>query len=81
MSKHIHSYKRVDIGVSKEYIVYRCILPHCSHYIVPTLVEGRESLCPRCGEVFIIGKSHLALANPHCDNCIVKRETREAKSA
>lgn len=78
MAKHIHQYKRADIGVSKEYIVYRCVLPDCGHYLVPNLVEGRECLCPRCGDTFIIEKSHLSLANPHCDNCIVKREEKSA---
>jgi predicted RNA-binding Zn-ribbon protein involved in translation (DUF1610 family) len=78
MAKHIHQYKRADLGVNKEYIVYRCTLPDCGHYLVPKLVEGKESLCPRCGEVFIIEKSHLSLANPHCDNCTVKKEVVNA---
>jgi len=72
MSKHLHQYKKVDIGKDIPYIVYRCM--SCPHYLLPYLLEGREAKCPRCGEAFTIKKDHLTLANPHCDNCTVRKE-------
>lgn len=74
---HIHQYKRLDIGKDKEYIVFKCALPNCAHYLAPYLVVGRESLCPRCEESFIIENKHLQLAQPHCDNCTIKKTNDE----
>ncbi len=75
MPKHIHSYRRKALGKDGHYIVYACTKPHCTHYVVPSLLDGKMAECPRCGEPFILGKSSLSLAVPHCDACTVKKDT------
>lgn len=69
MAKHIHQYRRTNIGVKNKYIVYACNLPLCTHYLRPELVEGKLSLCCRCDKPFVMTKEKLRLANPHCDDC------------
>lgn len=76
MPKHTHRYERVDIGVSKEYFVYRCTLPDCSHYLSESLVIGRKAICWRCGEEFVLTKN-LLFKKPHCEDCI-ERKTDDA---
>lgn len=47
-----HKYMRVKLG-KKEAL--KCQIPGCPHFIThPELALGRESLCWRCGNVFII---------------------------
>ncbi len=70
--KHLHKYKRTDIGKKGPYIVYKCM--DCSHYVAPELLEGREAACPRCDEPYKIEAQHLSLAIPHCNNCTQRRE-------
>lgn len=65
--KHIHKYQRAKLG--KNYVVYRCILPDCGHYIRRELAEGKLSICNRCGEVMTMGKLQINLAKPHCNEC------------
>lgn len=67
--KHIHQFERVDIGTKKSYIVYKCSLPNCATYQTPELTVGKLSLCPSCGEVFVLQRNHLQLAKPHCEDC------------
>lgn len=71
MRKHTHKYQRTDISKTphKEYIVYRCVLPDCNHYIVPELLIGKRSLCHRCDEEFVITSDLARLAKPHCKEC------------
>ena len=73
-NKHIHAYKRINIAKKegKEFLVYKCQQPDCSHYLTPELVVGKHSECPRCGDIFKIQIHHLDLVFPYCDHC--KRE-------
>lgn len=74
---HVHKYERADIGVNKPYIVYRCALPTCSHYLhSKELVKGKKSICWRCGEEFIIDAKSVELRRPHCQNCTKTRKVR-----
>ena|SRR5215204_6076621 len=70
VKKHaVHQYVRVMDG---ERPIYRCILPGCSHFIGEALILNKVSLCNRCGEEFIIGKSMIQprrIVKPHCDRC------------
>jgi uncharacterized paraquat-inducible protein A len=74
-SKHIHQYKRKKLGRDGSYVVFACVEPHCSHYAVPTLLEGKLAKCPRCGQPFTLDKSALSLAIPHCNDCVVKKDS------
>ena len=72
-----HKYHRVKMGKTREYIVYRCALPTCTHYILRELVVGRESLCHRCGKAFILTNKSIQRAKPTC-GCLSFRQERLA---
>ena len=68
--QHFHKYKRVTYP--SKHIVYKCVIPRCTHFINAPLLIGREAACFRCGGPFII--KNLILAKLHCDSCTNKRE-------
>ena len=73
--KHIHKYYRKRMG--KDYKVYACALPDCSHYIAADLIVGKKTVCWVCGRVTIVYRdSNGVLARPHCKSC-TKRKTEE----
>lgn len=63
-ASHIHRYQRTKLG--DNFIVYRCMLPGCAHYIRKELIMGKLCNCYRCGEDFIIGKKEMRRVRPHC---------------
>jgi len=67
-NNHTHQYVREKLG---KQLIYRCILPDCSHYILARLVLGRKSLCNYCGAEFVIDKHNSTLRKPHCNECVV----------
>jgi len=75
--KHIHRYRRVNIGSKnkdKKYNVFKCTLPDCPHYLPQeNLIIGRKSICFSCGNSFIIKTKDFAKAI--CENC--KRSSGE----
>lgn len=81
MAKHVHKYKKVKLGKGKDYVVYACALPDCTHYLPSDLIVGKQSLCWRCGDKFIINERNRNLKKPHCRNCTasktgkIKKET------
>jgi len=85
VANHLHKYKKVDIARKgdKEFLVYKCMKPACSHYIRMDLVEGKECECNRCGELMFITKETLVhsggkpMARPHCNNCVKRRKVPE----
>ena len=71
-----HKYQLVDIGRNKKYLVYRCMLPNCTHYLPHrNLIIGKESLCSNCSRQFIIGKDET-LVKPVCHICRAKRSVK-----
>ena len=68
---HIHKYQRTTIGSKGKFIVYRCALPDCSHYIPPELVVGRRSLCNSCANEIIINRDDITIGTikPICEDC------------
>lgn len=67
--KHVHKYQRRVIG--KDYIVYACALPECTHYISEALVEGKLTICWRCGEMCQMRRDNRGnfKHKPHCIQC------------
>lgn len=66
MTKHqVHKYKRIKF--KSGHIVFRCMLPGCSHFIREELLRGRLSVCWRCGEEHVI--TNTRLSKQHCDSC------------
>lgn len=84
-ANHIHRYKKVNLSrqESKEYFVYRCQMPNCTHYVPIDLAEGKLCLCNRCLEPMLIGKIQLngssggPMAKPHCVACIQRKKVEE----
>jgi len=78
-NKHIHKYRKTDIGAKgREYLVMQCAMPGCGHYLPHlNLAIGRESICWRCEDTFVMDVDHLSQANPHCNNC--KRTEDDAR--
>lgn len=79
---HLHRYKKLDLSRTpgKEYLVYQCTKPTCSHYIPIERAEGRLCECNRCGEPMVITKQVLTgsnkkpMAKPHCPDCVKRKK-------
>lgn len=87
VANHIHRYKKVDIGSNgKEFLVYKCMKPACSHYIPMKLAENKMCECNKCGELMIITKATLRhssgkpMAKPHCGNCIKRKRDKDVEA-
>lgn len=70
---HVHKYKKIKWG-RKKTIIWRCMLPGCSHYIHHELVRNRKSLCYKCDAVFIMNPDKMRRTKPKCDRCQIKVE-------
>lgn len=77
---HIHRYTKVVLSSRKDkgaYIVYKCNYPKCRHYIPKELLVGKEAICNRCGNKFIVTRDRLhGATNIFCRDC-VKRKVQE----
>lgn len=88
-ANHLHRYRKVNLSrrKGKEYWVFQCQKPSCSHYVPVHLALGRLCECNRCGEPMLIGKIQLngssggPMAKPHCNNCIERTKTNETDLA
>lgn len=83
MPEHVHKYKRVIMGgkriVLKDgkkyierapgYMVYKCVLPGCAHYVPRELAEGRKSVCWRCGGELVMTNRNLWQVKPVHREC------------
>jgi hypothetical protein len=72
MKEHTHKYVRARIGKNK-YMIYRCAVPGCTHFIVSELIAGRKSICWRCGKEFFISED-LIRKKPHCNECTRRKD-------
>ena len=74
--KHIHRYQKANIGIRKDYWVMKCIKPGCNHYTGMStknsapILRGKQAECNRCGEVFLLNKRAIQMANPCCEDCV-----------
>lgn len=77
MKKHkVHKYRKVNIGRKEPYIVYRCMLPDCSHYLPESLIEGKKSICWRCGKEFVMTRAQMDPGITYKPVCCTKSEYR-----
>lgn len=79
MEKHTHQYVRIKIGKNKR-IEFKCSVDGCVHHIRPELAIGRNSICYRCGNTFVLDKANMQLARPHCDVCTDSPKVNEVKT-
>lgn len=71
IQKHTHKYIRCKYG-SKGYMIFKCALPGCTHYVDANLILNRLSVCWRCGADFVIKVTPGNKAvnkKPHCNEC------------
>lgn len=66
--EHVHKYIRARMG--KDYIIFKCALPGCTHYISKVVAEGRRSICWVCGNEMVLTKPALDLKKPHHAECV-----------
>ena len=75
-TKHTHQYMRVKI---KESVVYRCMIPGCTHYIPKALLINRIANCPYCGNDFLITRELARRERLHCSSCTVSKKPKPAE--
>lgn len=57
-------------------IIYRCMLPGCSHYILKALLINRIANCPYCGNDYVITKDLARRERLHCSACTVSKKPK-----
>lgn len=68
----VHQYVRKELKrkmTDEPYVIFRCMIPGCTHYLREELAEGQKSICNRCGKDFILTKAAMELKKPHCVEC------------
>lgn len=76
-----HRYELRNIGKNKEYWVYHCNIPGCTHYKVATtqMMSNVMSLCNRCNEPFLWDKeANRKQVKPHCGSDKCKKKVNHA---
>jgi hypothetical protein len=67
--RHTHKYHRVNAGYQ---MLWACALPDCNHHMplhLTALVEGKASICWKCGEQMILDSDAMKLDKPICIDC------------
>jgi len=65
--EHICKLKRHTYETGSK--IFFCALPKCTKKLKIGLALGKESICWRCGEPFIMNEYSIRLAKPHCEDC------------
>ncbi len=66
--QHVHKYQRITLG-NKGYVVLKCALPKCKHYIRRELAVGRASICWKCGMELILTMQNTNSKKPIHEEC------------
>lgn len=80
---HCHTYalyKRRSGKLAKDK-VFKCLDPHCYHFLEYERVLGKASHCNACGAEFILDYKALQSVYPRCLNCSNSKEARAHKAA
>lgn len=77
-SKHVHKFRRHAYKTGNK--VFFCTLPDCNFKIEVPLSFGKSCICNRCGNAFQINEYSIRMANPHCNDCIVRKGSSRANS-
>lgn len=78
VENHIHKYQREKLG---KLVIYRCMVPGCSHYVHKNLAVNRISICWYCDTPFVMTKKSVKLKKPHCQNCSVAHNAKPRPAA
>lgn len=66
--KHTHKLRRHTYKATGNSVFF-CTLTDCSYKIETQFSLGKETLCNRCGQPFIMTNYAVRLAKPHCMSC------------
>ncbi len=73
LATHLGPHKYKKFVFKSGYSVHKCVFPSCCHFIDSRLLAGREAICWRCGDIFVVKEKHLYLWKLHCDECTKRR--------
>lgn len=62
----VHKYERVKQGKNKNWIIFVCRLPDCTHSLERKLVIGKKCECWNCKNPFIMTAKHVTRRRPNC---------------
>lgn len=69
MREHIHKYLRVINDKKEGYIVYKCVVPGCTHYQRRELLLGNEAICWVCNLGMVLSLADLGMKKPRHFEC------------
>lgn len=86
--QHTHKYYRVilkkrsksNVPTGEDYVVYKCALPGCTHYVARILANNRNSICWQCKEEFTLSMKHLRYKRPRCNKCMNKTSDKQVNN-
>jgi len=74
---HTHKYERIIQGKNKSHIIFACRLPNCTHFLTRELIVGKESLCWKCHDSFVLGSMDRNMRRPVCSKHKDRRKKLE----
>lgn len=78
--EHLHLYRRVNLAKTygkvkpPPYYVLQCKKMDCTHHVPLKLARGKIAECNRCHNPFLLTPESLLLAEPHCGDCVVRKD-------
>ena len=73
---YVHEYERSKSN--KE--IYRCLHPQCSHYKKREFLVGKEAICHKCKNKFILTWLQLRNKRPVCEFCTKSPKSSELQN-
>lgn len=67
--RHIHKYYKAHLLVGD---LWACALPNCGHYMpqhIEGLLNGKNSICWNCSEIFTLNPMNMKSEKPICNEC------------
>jgi len=80
LEKFIHFTHEYERSKSNKEI-YRCLHPKCTHYKKREFLIGKEAICHKCKNTFILTLIQLKNKIPVCDYCTKSPKAQELKRA
>lgn len=77
---HVHTYVKYKKNKWHNKNLFKCNDPHCRHYEEKSLIEGKASLCNKCGLEFVLDYEALRRARPTCVACSGTKRGKELRA-
>jgi hypothetical protein len=78
---HTHQYVRARVQRDGKFYMYRCVHPHCTHREDKKFLEGKATLCNKCGTEFKLSFEDLRRSMPICMNCANTNKAKAYRAA